>query len=383
MKNNLLVLAMLTQEAFIPGLGSLRSFIFGGLIAAPIKTFLAIVLFFLLFGTSPEFYELVAYSCTITPLILLSTDFSSFARYKVASQFFFLAVSICFLQFFLPTLGGPLTYLFHNNFIAYNSIFSRASLFSMEPSFAAESIFPIIFYLFISPRPKSQSYKYLLAFSSLFLLLAVRAGTFLQQVLVLFAVYVVVSSLRFLGSRLSLFRIVLILGSFALFTALVLPSQINLFFQEASLNLLLYEGSWRSISAVASFFGSSWFGLCDSCENISSLRFGILSGLEAFDILPSTAVNALSSWIVTPFTLSAILTLAIGILPSIFYFFFLFYQISRKLDFQYLSNIMIAFFISLTLNSFFFAPKWQCFGFLIVSFMLEDIRSYKAVRSQF
>lgn len=371
----LFIIGIVLAEIAIPPL-HLHLYLFPLLIINPIFSLVVFFLCFCLFFLNSGFESLnslIAIISLSTPLICA---FAVKTHINVPRLLFYY-LSLCFIvalfQAFLPVQSDFLSHFLYAKSVSSSSLLQRITLFSSEPSFAAESYFPFVLLFFnYSNRFSAHSVKGI-SCMILFTLWLIRARTSLQQFALFALVYIVFFFLKRVlrlkyPSAIMLFMLLLFI-SCVIFAPLLFFGYIQLY-ASSSLDL---AGSWRLVSTLSSVFGVDLvsFNLLDT----SSWATLIQRGMDLVYIGTSP-----TNWIVQPFSLIGVAALSFGILGMLFYVFLIFYLflIFKRSSMGSVVNSVLSLscIVTLLLNGLLLSPKWSALQFLVIPFIAHSRFSF-------
>ena len=273
-----------------------------------------------------------------------------------------------FIQLFLPSLSNDLFIPFTEASYFYGGISTRATIFSREPSFAAEMIFPV--FLLLLYFYKSIKFNQIWLGAIIVIAVSVRASTFIQQAYILISSY---SFLIFINQRkkgnylydlfIYFIFIIIMFSFFILGYQLVIGLANNSNYINDSLDLY---GSWRSISNISAVFASDIISFFASLD-LGSWEYKITKGANS-----AYTGSQDISWIIQPFSLFAVYLLDFGMIGFSAIFSAIFFLIYKKAKFHQLSKLQNSILFALLTNTLFFSPKWHLVGFLIIGMIVNN-----------
>lgn len=367
------------QEISLPNLGtgdnSIRTLAPFGIFANRLilaTASLAVVVIFSMHGFNMQANLLISVVTLLMPFILLSAERTRIAPLEFSSVAIAMIFSACAIQALFPGPANTLFSPFLDGYMTYDGIFSRATAFSMEPSFAAEALFAVaMIYLFFARTILTRTVFFLLG-----AVLLIRAATTLQQVFIVAAIYIWLKLLNLVLGKpdhanstsfaqfasASLFAVCLMLFGYSY----VIYGEWNLSFISDSLEKY---GSWRALSNYAAAAGSDLIAFFPH-HATSGWANAISEGLHSAGLEGD-------GWIVQPFGMIGVAVLDLGLLGTIAWIALLFHLVHKRINHYSLYTYQISIIYALLLNTIVFAPKWQLSGFLAIGLIAAGLKTNK------
>ena len=308
---------------------------FYGILIAPIGLILTreffllipiIIIYLYIFSNQiPESYYFlnITFLTTFFLPLFISFNKSFLVNNKILYIYLFFITSAFLL--YIPEIGQ---YFYYSHFLKEK----RFSGYSLEPSFMAETFFPV-FIIALNLRDKKLKFLYIILFIIFFLLSGSK--TFIQNILVFFFFISIV--FIFKGINLKKF---LCLFSFLFFSFIVLLKNTH-FFDFLAIYSLEKFNSWRLLSNFSAIISSEMYTLpwnvkYDDLANTLLNRFRSYDTAAIFSILPFNMYFS-------------------GVLPTFLWAFI----IMKKLYFKSQDLLSNASYLALIFIFFVLAPKWD------------------------
>jgi hypothetical protein len=320
---------------------------------------------------------LISLTVLLVPFALISID-----RLRLDVNLFTATIvrvlfGACVVQALLPGISNILFAPFIDDFLTFTEPFSRATGLSMEPSFAAETLFAIAMVHFFFAR-RFWSWTTVLITGALLL---IRAGSFLQQTALFASVYFFLRFANFIGGTPAYrTRSNIALGLLSCVIALCGIVFGYSFFTYATLDLSFIRdsmdrfGSWRTLSNYAAYVSAPAISFFphDTNDGWASAISGALraEGLTG------------NEWVTQPFSAVGVALLDLGIVGAVLWVVLVFATAIRRMRRYALDTAQSTIVYTLLTNAIFFAPKWQLSGFLAIGLIATAMETSHAARSR-